>query len=744
MKLDYSIIELDNTGGTLSTRYPPRIFIPEYEYGERHVSSTDTANSGNIPSSCNSSSGFESGFDSNSSTFNGDNMKSKKANYPNSPHRSKASPKAASPILIDVSGINKSIITTTINITSEQKESATDHHNTNRNGNGCSVNTNSESDNGTNSFVNVGTKFTLPQRSQQQQRTIYEDLFDISKIRDYITYARYARCRQRFVVPVILYRGKLICRSATLSVIHETYSRYAFDYITSGNNTEPQQQQQQQQQQPRMNGHENPDSTEDSLLHTINDSPSPFSYNEVIKNDVSLLNSLNVNTIVDLMVEQRKIKYFMTVSSSEKADPDNNYEKFNILSLPYPGCEFFTKFRDNNYMAKGLHYNWELPFNDADISIPKIGPAMDLAVNWEDYQKWDLVAITQNYLKAMLKYLQEENTGLLVHCISGWDRTPLFISLLRLSLWADGLIHQSLDHIQITYFTLAYDWYLFGHQLPDREKRGEDIMLFCFHMLKFLSSEEFSLVEQRKRTKTSSSSGSSTVAPKQEDETPLRDDVLLIDQDSNDSIPSDLGITDNLNTMTIPHTPPPLTTTTSSDALTSRSPNPKRSRTSPISVPGANARRQRQESVSSNGSWQVVTETGSIDSMAPGSYMRAGRNSTSRSSSSSDTVDSSTASSNSSGSSGISGGSTNSNGSNNNITNGSTICNGANNVLPTTTEELEVDGTDCESNRRRISRREKRLNQVRAIFIRVYGKAVGLKFRDGSSMTITTLIGTLF
>lgn len=29
-----------------------------------------------------------------------------------------------------------------------------------------------------------------------------------------------------------------------------------------------------------------------------------------------------------------------------------------------------------------------------------------------------------------------EESGLLVHCISGWDRTPLFVSLLRLSLWA--------------------------------------------------------------------------------------------------------------------------------------------------------------------------------------------------------------------------------------------------------------------------------------------------------------------
>ena len=52
--------------------------------------------------------------------------------------------------------------------------------------------------------------------------------------------------------------------------------------------------------------------------------------------------------------------------------------------------------------------------------------------------------------------------GILVHCISGWDRTPMFISLLRLSLWADGRIHQSLTVDEMLYLTLAYDWYLFG------------------------------------------------------------------------------------------------------------------------------------------------------------------------------------------------------------------------------------------------------------------------------------------
>ena len=52
--------------------------------------------------------------------------------------------------------------------------------------------------------------------------------------------------------------------------------------------------------------------------------------------------------------------------------------------------------------------------------------------------------------------------GILVHCISGWDRTPLFISLLRLSLWADAVIHRSLSPLEILYLTIAYDWFLFG------------------------------------------------------------------------------------------------------------------------------------------------------------------------------------------------------------------------------------------------------------------------------------------
>jgi hypothetical protein len=47
--------------------------------------------------------------------------------------------------------------------------------------------------------------------------------------------------------------------------------------------------------------------------------------------------------------------------------------------------------------------------------------------------------------------------------IIGWDRTPLYISLLRILLWAEGLVHQSLDVDQMLYLTVAYDWLLFGY-----------------------------------------------------------------------------------------------------------------------------------------------------------------------------------------------------------------------------------------------------------------------------------------
>ncbi|KAH8279457.1 hypothetical protein KR026_010423 [Drosophila bipectinata] len=673
-KQDYSLIELDNTNGLLSPRYPGRILIPECEHG--HMAKTLVPGNGLFGGGPAGGGGGSSGTTATATPLNS----------------------SAGSIGSDGVGIQAFVTFANPLQTPHQQQHPFQQQ----------------------------PPHPLQQQQQQQsqqqsQNTIYEDQYDIQRMRELVTMAKYARCRQRFAVPVIMYRGKYICRSATLSVMPETYGRkvvdYAYDCLSGGNYT-------------ATNGEENDaDSTDESLINHIHDqAQSQFSYDEVIKSDIQLLNTLNVSTIVDLMVENRKIKYFMAVSSSEKADPNKHYKSFNLLSLPYPGCEFFKKFRDNNYMASNLYYNWKQTFNDANINIPNMGPAADIDIIWPEYRDWDLVTITQNYLRATLKYVQEESSGLLIHCISGWDRTPLFVSLVRLSLWADGLIHQSLNAMQMAYFTLAYDWYLFGHQLPDRLKRGEDIMFFCFHVLKFITDEEFSIVEHRKRTKTSSSSGSSVIVIKSDccDDEPKEDYILPFDQDSNDSYSNcsncDMSITDNFYATT----PAPV------NPLTSRSPNPKRSRTSPISVPGANAR-QRQESTSSNGSWQVVTDTGSIDSMMNGSYMMRFVAQQAADGGSSANIpicnggngyhcSTNTASSGSGSGSSISNGS-----STHGFPNGSS---------------KDVGGSTM-TTKQCINLRKQRLNAVRAIFIQAYGKTIGLKFKEGSSMNLATFIGNL-
>lgn len=519
---------------------------------------------------------------------------------------------------------------------------------------------------------NQRTLSSLSTQQATQQNVIYEDLCDATKIREIITMAKYARCRQRFIVPVILFRGKYICRSATISIMPETYGRrvvdYAYDCIngssssSSSNNN--------RNNPPTPNDDDNDGQSYESIINSTE--PSPFSYEEVIKSDIQLLTTLNVTTIIDLMMEKRKVKYFMTVSSSEKADAENHYRDFNIISLPYPGCEFFKNFRDNNYMATKLLFNWKQTFIDATLSIPKNSIINDLDINWLDYQNWDLVLITQNYLKAILKYIQDENNGLLVHCISGWDRTPLFISLVRLSLWADGLIHQSLTATQITYFTLAYDWYLFGHQLPDRLRCGEDILFFSFNFLKHITDDEFTVVEhRRKRTKTTSSSGGSgstgSVLNFKNDffDDDSREDFILEENaeeldNSNDSFVN-LDVTNpNENIPT--------------NITKNRSPNAKRNKTSPISVPGVS--RQRHDSTSSNGSWQLINEVGSIETH--------------------------------------------------------TMCYVKN--------DQQENGS---SPKPIISERKKRLNAVRTVFIKSYGQFVGLKFKEGSSLNITSLLDAI-
>uniref|UniRef100_A0A673HKK2 Myotubularin-related protein 14-like n=1 Tax=Sinocyclocheilus rhinocerous TaxID=307959 RepID=A0A673HKK2_9TELE len=315
----------------------------------------------------------------------------------------------------------------------------------------------------------------LEYESSDNNKESFESTVQISKLQDLVNRSKMARCRGRFVCPVILYNGKHVCRSSTLAGWGELYGRTGYNYIFSGGSDDT-----------FGDAEEVPEA--DCAVRN-NDSQL---FDKVRGSDIKLLKYLSVCYICDLMVENKKVKFGLNVTSSEKVDKAHRYADFTLLSVPYPGCEFFREYKDRDYTAEGLVFNWNQDYVDAPLTIPDFF-TRNLNINWSEYQSWDLVQQTQNYLKLLLHIINsDDENGLLVHCISGWDRTPLFVSLLRLSLWADRAIHASLEPSEILYLTIAYDWFLFGHMLPDRLSKGEEIFFFCFNFLKHIVCDTFS------------------------------------------------------------------------------------------------------------------------------------------------------------------------------------------------------------------------------------------------------------
>nr|CAH8874894.1 unnamed protein product [Trichobilharzia regenti] len=280
--------------------------------------------------------------------------------------------------------------------------------------------------------------------------------------------SKFARCRTRFVVPSFSFQQKYVCRSSTLSGPLEFYGRQV---ATVAGFT--------------FDGHVvNPPSggeLQDISLETENGRQS---LEKLRDDDCELIRRLNVTYICDFMLEYRKIKCWVPISSSEKVDQQGRYNDLIIIPLPYPGSEFFRIWRDSGYAMHNLFFDWnrsgvEVPVNP-DL-IPKT--LFSASIEWSSYKSWDIHTITMNYMKLLLGLLYEGAGGLLLHCVSGWDRTPLFICLLRCLLWADDLMHSSLKPIQMLYLTLGYDWFLFGHKLQTRMELGEEILRFTFQFI---------------------------------------------------------------------------------------------------------------------------------------------------------------------------------------------------------------------------------------------------------------------
>lgn len=303
----------------------------------------------------------------------------------------------------------------------------------------------------------------------------YQKLFD-----DVVTSGRFGRARCRFPVPVIEIFGKYVCRSSTLSSGKEIVAQTTVNKLKSFFGF----------------GHESAKKEISLSKAETNEISNSLSYYDQLVSsyrqlDIKLLTSFGISDIFDLMVENKKVKYGLYVSSSEKIDREDRYKNFSLNVIPYPGCEFFTEYSENQRNDKDLYFDWEQ--NGVNTLLNVTNPILN-GIDFSLYKSWDLNEITKNYLLILLNRIKDSSNGLLIHCISGWDRTPMFISLLRLSLWADGLIHESLSVCEIVFLTTVYDWLMFSHNFKNRFSKREEIMYYCFATLEAVAEEKFSLI----------------------------------------------------------------------------------------------------------------------------------------------------------------------------------------------------------------------------------------------------------
>ncbi|GFS06040.1 myotubularin-related protein 14 [Elysia marginata] len=194
-----------------------------------------------------------------------------------------------------------------------------------------------------------------------------ESQYDPIQLEQMIRFARCSRCRSRFVMPVILFEGKHVCRSATLSGAAEMFGRSTKDYILS------------------RRFHNSLEKIKNSLPHHFFYIRSDM-FSTFRGHDIDLLKFFDVHYICDLMVEKKKTKFKMAITSSEKVDKENRYSDFTILQMPYPGCELFKDWKANMYNGHVTAYDWALAMNDSDLDLPKSPIVEDVQVEWQAYR----------------------------------------------------------------------------------------------------------------------------------------------------------------------------------------------------------------------------------------------------------------------------------------------------------------------------------------------------------------------
>ncbi|KFM79866.1 Myotubularin-related protein 14, partial [Stegodyphus mimosarum] len=308
-----------------------------------------------------------------------------------------------------------------------------------------------------------------------------------------IVNSRLVRRKRRFPLPAILCQGKYVFRSAILQekvnkAWNETYGTGKWITFTD---------------------YEMNINTAVYILMSVK-------FQEEMKRDVKLLKDFDIGYICDLRVEGE----FPKTASAPECNFLNLHEEFKAIQLPYPGKYHFKDFRENTNaedfdfdvlwagrQTADRHTIIQLPVDDVKL------PDIDIS----KWKTWKALEVTQNYLLLLLTYFTSGKKGILITSYNGLDRAPLFVCLLRLSLWADGLIHQSLSPLEMTFLTVLYDWHFSGHNIPEKIYKKYLIMLYCFSCLKHISSDRFSMKKVCGQSSQEESSQSNQAASEREE-----------------------------------------------------------------------------------------------------------------------------------------------------------------------------------------------------------------------------------
>lgn len=243
--------------------------------------------------------------------------------------------------------------------------------------------------------------------------------------------------------------------------------------------------------------------------------------------DARALKTMGVTDVIDLMVEDELLRVGNVVQcvTSEKNVTKDTYRGVRVHTMPFPGIELNAIFEENvrNYVTsdvgkKGITvkelckayyrafttvpFEWE-KYCSVSLSSPLL--SNDPSSEWRDWKALHSVRLAKLYCRQLMKALGSAAIGMplgslfgnvggiLIHCISGWDRTALFASLTRTLLWAEGIMHAWMSPSQFAYHTLAHDWLLFGHDMGERMALGIQVVVFFMELLPDLTSNRYTL-----------------------------------------------------------------------------------------------------------------------------------------------------------------------------------------------------------------------------------------------------------